>query len=158
MKINTLSPHKGLNLLASCITVAIVCFQGALAADGSGAINISSMNPCKSLPGSIRVLSSSKQCGNMPTVILRGSWKRSFSAAFRWDDGSADGQDRHPSKLGDASAGSSPYKTQRRIRRSREDILCYGNFLKLKIPVPEQLTVKRSVAPRLDRFCVDFDG
>jgi hypothetical protein len=130
--------------------------QLALADDNRGTIRVSNMNPCQKLPSTIRVVASARQCGNMPAVILRGNWKRSFSAAFRWDDGSADGQDRDPNKLWDSSAASSPYKTQRRIRRSREDILCYGNFLKANIPVPEQLTIKRSVAPRLDRFCVDF--
>lgn len=128
----------------------------ALLAEEGGVVSVTNMSPCRNLPTSIQVLESSRQCGNMPTVILRGSWKRSFSAAFRWDDGTASGQDRHPSKLWDGSASSSPYKTQRRIRRSTEEVLCYGNFLKLKIPVPEQLTIKRSIAPRVDRFCVDF--
>ncbi|MFN4896365.1 MAG: hypothetical protein ACK5GN_10860 [Pseudomonadota bacterium] len=138
------------------LSVLLGISQLALADDNRGAIEVSKMDPCKALPSAIRVVASARQCGNVPAVILRGNWRRSFSAAFRWDDGSADGQDRDPNKLWDSSASSSPYKTQRRIRGKNEDILCYGNFLKLKVPIPEQLTVKRTVAPRLDRFCVDF--
>lgn len=132
-------------------------FSQAAFAQGSDEVNsFSNMDPCTSLPSSIRVLRRSKECGAVPTVVLRGGWRGSFSAAFRWDDGSADGQDRNPNSLGDSSAASSPYKTKRRFRRGNQDVLCYGNFLNGSLPVPEQLTIKRSVAPRLDRFCVDF--
>jgi hypothetical protein len=140
------------------LLLSLVAFLSpmTLCAQDRGVVRVANMAPCKNLPSSITVLATSPQCRNMPTVILRGVWKRSFSAAFRWDDGSSDGQDRHPNKLSDGSASSSPYKTQRRIRKSSEQVLCYGNFLKLKVPIPEQLTIKRSVAPRVDRFCVDF--
>jgi hypothetical protein len=114
------------------------------------------MNPCRTLPRAIQVLKRSQVCGQVPTVTLSGAWRRSFSAAFRWDDGTADGQDRNPDDLGNSSAASSPYKTQRRIRRGSRDFLCYGNFLS-GFPLPEQLTIKRTTAPRLERFCVNFD-
>ena len=117
---------------------------------------LSAMAPCKPLPASIRVLKRSSVCGNVPTVILGGSWQRIFSAAFRWEDGSSAGQDRNPNFLWDSSAASSPYKTQRRLRRGRQTVMCYGNFLNNSVPVPSQLTIKRSAAPRLNRFCVDF--
>jgi hypothetical protein len=123
----------------------------------SSSVNAQEMEACRSLPRTIQVLKRSTQCGDTPTVILSGSWRRSFSAAFRWDDGSADGQDRSPNALGNSSAASSPYKTQRRIRRGGRDFLCYGNFLS-GFPIPEQLTIKRTTAPRLDRFCVNFAG
>jgi hypothetical protein len=121
----------------------------------SSTVGAQEMEPCRALPRAIQVLDRSPLCGGAPTVVLSGSWRRSFSAAFRWDDGSADGQDRSPNALGNSSAASSPYKTQRRIRRGNRDFLCYGNFLS-GFPVPEQLTIKRTTAPRLDRFCVNF--
>ena len=117
----------------------------------------SNMASCKPLPRTIQVVERLRSCGNAPAVILSGPWKRSFSAAFRWDDGSFDGQDRNPSKLNDSSASSSPYKTQQRIRGSKQHVLCYGRFLTSKLPIPEQLTIKRTIAPKLDRFCVNFD-
>ena len=128
----------------------LICF-----ATISSATNAQEMNPCRSLPKAIEVLESSMVCRGMPTVILSGSWRRSFSAAFRWDDGSSSGQDRSPNALGNSSAASSPYKTQMRLRRGARDFLCYGNFLS-GFPIPEQLTIKRTTAPRVDRFCVDF--
>lgn len=115
------------------------------------------MAECKELPKTIKVTKKSKQCGNVPTVVLSGTWKNSFSAAFRWDDGSDSGQDRNPFDLDNSSASSSPYKTQRRVRESKKHFLCYGKFLKRNgFPVPEQLTIKRTVAPKVDRFCVTF--
>jgi hypothetical protein len=136
-----------------------VFFAQVAFAQGSDQVNgFTSMDPCTSLPSSIRVVRRSKECGALPTVVLRGSWRGAFSAAFRWDDGTADGQDRNPNSLGNGSAASSPYKTKRRFRRGTQDVLCYGNFLNGAFPVPEQLTIKRSVAPRLDRFCVDFSN
>ncbi len=117
---------------------------------------LGNMAACKPLPRTIQVIPSLKTCGNAPAVLLSGPWRTSFSAAFRWEDGSSSGQDRNPSKLNDASAASSPYKTQRRIRGSKQHVLCYGNFLTSKFPTPEQLTIKRTVAPKVDRFCVDF--
>lgn len=117
---------------------------------------LGNMAACKPLPRTIQVIPSLKACGNAPAVLLSGPWRTSFSAAFRWEDGSSSGQDRNPSKLNDASASSSPYKTQRRIRGSKQHVLCYGRFLTSKFPTPEQLTIKRSVAPKVDRFCVDF--
>jgi hypothetical protein len=121
----------------------------------ANAASADGMNPCKSIPRTIQVLERSAACGRVPTVVLRGTWRRSFSAAFRWEDGTPDGQDRNPDDLGNSSAASSPYKTQRRIRRADRDILCYGNFL-TGFPLPDQLTIKRTTAPRLDRFCVNF--
>lgn len=131
----------------------IVFFASYVSADTG-----SSMDPCRKLPRKIKVSESSRICGGDPAVRLRGKWKNSFSAAFRWDDGSKAGQDRNPDALDDSSVESTPYKAQRRIKRNREDILCYGDFLNGDFPIPEQLTIKRTVAPRLDRFCVDFTG
>jgi|GEM_PF-6690720 len=59
-------------------------------------VGLSAMAPCAPLPTTITVLSASTLCGNVPTVILSGSWRRAFSAAFRWEDGTTSGQDRHP--------------------------------------------------------------
>lgn len=123
---------------------------------GSNLASAEGMDPCRTLPRTIEVLERSNACGSVPTVVLKGTWRRSFSAAFRWEDGSADGQDRNPDDLNNSSAASSPYKTQRRIRRGDRDILCYGNFLS-GFPLPEQLTIKRTTAPRVERFCVNFD-
>ena len=112
---------------------------------------------CKALPSTIKVLKKSAKCGNVPTVVLSGTWKSSFSAAFRWDDGSTNGEDRSPFDLDNPSASSSPYKTQRRIRDSKQEYLCYGKFIKRQgYPVPEQLTIKKTARPKLDRFCVSF--
>lgn len=147
-----------MKLLLSLMCATVFCAQVSVAQDGDTVRSSSSMDSCRSLPSSIKVLQRSRYCGRVPTVILQGSWRRSFSAAFRWDDGSSDGQDRNPNSLWDGSASSSPYKTQRRIRKSNQDVLCYGNFLNGVFPAPEQLTIKRSIAPRVDRFCVGFVG
>ena len=139
------------------ITAIALIFSSATVNAYAQEISASSnMASCKPLPRTIQVLPSLRTCGNAPAVILSGPWKRSFSAAFRWDNGSLDGQDRNPSALGDSSASSSPYKTQRRIRGSKQHVLCYGRFLTSKVPIPEQLTIKRTTAPKLERFCVDF--
>jgi hypothetical protein len=138
------------------IVTLLVLSSAGTNAHGQEVSASGSMASCKPLPRTIQVVESLRSCRNAPAVILSGPWKRSFSAAFRWDDGSFDGQDRNPSKLNDSSAGSSPYKTQRRIRGSKQHVLCYGRFLSSNFPVPEQLTIKRSSAPRLDRFCVNF--
>lgn len=113
------------------------------------------MDRCTSLPRTIKVLPRSTQCGPVPTVVMTKEWKNSFSAAFRWDDGSSSGQDRSPFALEDSSAKSSPYKTQRRVRTGKADYLCYGKFLNRKgFPVPVQLTIKRTPAPKVSRYCV----
>jgi hypothetical protein len=118
---------------------------------------VSQMDRCVSLPKAIRVTSSSTICGKRPTVVLSGSWKNSFSAAFRWEDGSRKGQDRSPFDLNNGSAFSSPYKSQRRFRNRLTDTLCYGQFLnRAGFPVPKQLTIKRTTAPVVSRFCVTF--
>ncbi len=115
------------------------------------------LDKCSKLPRGIQVLKKSAQCGKVPTVVLTGKFKNSFSAAFRWDDGSESGQDRSPFALNNESAASSPYKTQRRIKQRKADYLCYGRFLKRKgFPVPEQLTVKPSALPKVKRYCVSF--
>ncbi len=115
------------------------------------------IDSCSKLPKTIIVTATSKQCGKLPTVTLKKDFKNSFSAAFRWDDGSDSGQDRSPFALNDSSAGSSPYKTQKRIRSKKADYLCYGKFLKSKrYPLPIQLTIKPSVAPVVKRYCVKF--
>ena len=114
------------------------------------------IDKCIALPRTIKVSKRSPQCGKVPTVELRGKWKNSFSAAFRWDDGTASGQDRNPFDLTNSSASSSPYKAQGRIRTKKSDFLCYGGFLQKKYPQPIQLTIKRSTAPVVDRFCVNF--
>lgn len=139
------------------ITSFVLAFAGANAY-GQEVSALGDMAACKPLPRTVQVVESLKVCGNTPAVLLSGQWKRAFSAAFRWDDGSYDGQDRNPSKLNDPSASSSPYKTQRRIRGSKQHVLCYGRFLNGKFPVPEQLTIKRTSSPKLDRFCVNFPG
>ncbi len=144
-------------LMRTLIAALLIAFT-ALDAQGQGVSTLGNMAACKTLPSTIQVIERLKACGNTPAVILSGSWKGAFSAAFRWDDGSSSGQDRNPSKLDDPSASSSPYKTQRRIRGSKQHILCYGKFLSSKFPTPEQLTIKRSAAPKVDRFCVNFSG
>jgi hypothetical protein len=89
-------------------------------------------------------------------VVLSGTWRNIFSAAFRWDN-NGELEDRSPFALNNPSASSSPYKTQRVIRRSSKKTLCYGNFIRdTRFPLPVQLTVKRSPAPVLTRFCVGF--
>jgi hypothetical protein len=138
------------------ITTSLVLSCSFTNAHGQEVSASSSMASCKPLPRTIQVVERLGSCGNAPAVILSGPWRRSFSAAFRWDDGSFDGQDRNPSKLNDSSASSSPYKTQRRIRGSKQHVLCYGRFLTSKVPIPEQLTIKLSTAPKLERFCVNF--
>lgn len=116
------------------------------------------IDACKPLPATIQVLRTSRQCGSVPTVVLRDKWKNSFSAAFRWEDGTDEGQDRNPFDLDNSSAASSPYKMQRRIRKSDRDFLCYGKFVNRQgYPEPVQLTIKRTVLPRVNRFCVSFD-
>ena len=145
-----------MRLLITVFFMSLAVASAAFDAHGQEVSTFGSMAACKPLPRTVQVVTSLKACGNTPAVILSGSWKTSFSAAFRWADGSSDGQDRNPSKLNDASASSSPYKTQRRIRGSKQHVLCYGRFLTSKFPTPEQLTIKRSATPKLDRFCVDF--
>jgi len=142
--------------LITALFMSLIVASAALDAHGQEVSALSNMAACKPLPRTIQVVQRLKACGNNPAVLLSGPYKSAFSAAFRWDDGSSDGQDRNPSKLNDPSASSSPYKTQRRIRGSKQHVLCYGNFLTSKFPFPEQLTIKRSVAPKLDRFCVNF--
>lgn len=115
------------------------------------------MDECGALPKTIKVKKKSSQCGKVPTVVLKGKSRGIFSAAFRWDDGSDEGQDRSPFALNDSSASSSPYKTQRKVRGDRADYLCYGKFLGRKgYQKPEQLTVKPSVMPKVVRYCVAF--
>lgn len=117
------------------------------------------MDRCTKLPKGITVLKKSTQCGRVPTVILKGKFKNSFSAAFRWDDGSKAGQDRSPFALNNPSATSSPYKAQSRIRRAKADYLCYGRFLNRRgFPLPVQLTIKPSTLPRVNRYCVNFEN
>jgi len=111
---------------------------------------------CGSLPRGIRVLPSASVCGGNPAVVLSGIWRNIFSAAFRWDN-NGELEDRSPFALGDGSAASSPYKTQRVIRSSSQRTLCYGNFIRnSRFPLPIQLTVKRTAAPVLNRYCVSF--
>lgn len=112
---------------------------------------------CSALPRGIKVQAKSAKCGRKPAVVLSGNWKNIFSAAFRWDDGTPEGQDRSPFALDDGSASSSPYKAQKRIRGKNQDILCFGSFVdSSRVPEPEQLTIKRTPAPRVNRFCVTF--
>ena len=111
---------------------------------------------CRSLPRGIKVVASSKVCGNNPAVVLTGAWRNIFSAAFRWDN-NGKLEDRSPYALDDSSASSSPYKTQRVVRRASRRTLCYGNFVRsMRFPLPVQLTVKRTAAPVLNRYCVNF--
>jgi hypothetical protein len=138
------------------IVTSLVLSSAVTNAHGQEVSASGRMASCKPLPRTIQIVERLRSCGNAPAVILSGPWRRSFSAAFRWDNGSLDGQDRNPSALGDSSASSSPYKTQRRIRGSKQHVLCYGRFLTSKVPIPEQLTIKRTTAPKLERFCVDF--
>ena len=124
-------------LISTIITSFVVAFTVSHA-HGQEVSAFGDMAACKPLPRTVQVVGSLKTCG--------------------WDDGSSDGQDRNPSKLNDSSASSSPYKTQRRIRGSKQHVLCYGRFLNGKFPVPEQLTIKRTSSPKLDRFCMNFPG
>ncbi len=115
------------------------------------------IDSCSKLPKTISVKKATKQCGNVPTVVLKKEFKNSFSAAFRWDDGSDSGQDRSPFALNDSSASSSPYKSQKRIRSKNADYLCYGRFIKRKgFLLPIQLTIKPTIAPVVKRYCVNF--
>lgn len=117
----------------------------------------SALAGCSELPRGVKVQPKSAKCGRKPAVVLSGSWKNIFSAAFRWDDGSSEGQDRSPFALDDGSASSSPYKAQKRIRGSKQDILCFGSFVgSSRFPAPTQLTIKRTPAPSVNRFCVAF--
>lgn len=119
--------------------------------------NAHAIDKCSALPKDVQVKKTSTQCGQVPTVILKNSFKNSFSAAFRWDDGTSSGQDRNPNDLNNPSAGSSPYKTQKRIRQQKAGYLCYGKFLNRRgYPVPVQLTIKPSAAPVVRRYCVSF--
>ena len=111
---------------------------------------------CSKLPSGLAVVRSAVSCGGAPAVVLTGSWRGVFSAAFRWVNGS-ELADRSPFALEDGSASSSPYKAQRRIRNASGEVLCYGNFIRdTRFPLPVQLTIKRSAAPVLNRFCVRF--
>lgn len=115
------------------------------------------MDRCVRPPKEVVVSKKSTQCGQVPTVKLTGSFKNSFSAAFRWDDGSSSGQDRSPFDLNNGSNSSSPYKTQRRIRTKSADYLCFGRFINRKnFPRAEQLTIKRTAAPVVSRYCVNL--
>ena len=135
--------------------VKTINFFFAVIGYGLLASSANALSPCKPLPEAIQVQPSNVRCGGAPAVILTKGWKNSFSAAFRWDDGSAEGQDRSPNALEDSSTSSSPYKTQKRLNSRTQDVLCYGKFLKRSgFPVPEQLTIKRTVAPQVKRFCV----
>lgn len=149
---------RGLNRSTREVPVSLLTVLLAITSISFDPRDGHAMDACRPLPQQIKVLARSPQCGGAPAVILRGRWQRSFSAAFRWDDGSSDGQDRSPFALNDSSASSSPYKTQRRTSRGRRgDTLCYGKFINRNgYPVPEQLTIKVSTAPQLSRFCVDF--
>lgn len=142
--------------LITTIAASLVLASAVTTAHGQEVSASGRMASCKPLPRTIQIVERLRSCGNAPAVILSGPWRRSFSAAFRWDDGSFNGQDRNPAKLNDSSASSSPYKTQRRIRGSKQHVLCYGRFLTSKVPIPEQLTIKRTTAPKLERFCVNF--
>lgn len=116
-----------------------------------------SIDACQELPSGIVVAKQSAECGKVPTVILKNKFRSSFSAAFRWDDGSDSGQDRSPFALDDSSASSSPYKTQKRIKKGKADYLCYGRFLNRQgYKVPVQLTIKPTAAPKVNRYCVSF--
>jgi len=133
-------------VLLSLVLTFFICTQGVLA-----------MDRCVKLPRGIQVKRKTPVCGAVPTVILGRKFQSSFSAAFRWEDGSASGQDRSPFALNDSSSSATPYKAQRRIRKGAKDYLCYGKFLGRKgFPVPVQLTIKPSIAPRVNRYCVDF--
>ncbi len=116
----------------------------------------STTGSCSKLPRGVAVVSSASACGGNPAVVLTGTWRGIFSAAFRWVNGSKL-EDRSPFALGNGSASSSPYKTQRRLRSASGEVLCYGNFVRdSRFPLPVQLTIKRTVAPTLNRFCVRF--
>ena len=142
---------KGIPVFALILSLATT-FQTVRAED----INRSSAGSCGKLPRGIAVVSSAATCGGNPAVVLTGTWRGIFSAAFRWENGSKL-EDRSPFALGNGSASSSPYKTQRRLRSASGEVLCYGNFVRdTRFPLPVQLTVKRTVAPTLNRFCVRF--
>lgn len=118
--------------------------------------NTTHAQECRKLPREITVLSTSQACGGNPAVVLTGSWRTTFSAAFRWNN-SGKLEDRSPFALNDGSAASSPYKKQREVRLRSGRVLCYGNFVRnTRFPLPTQLTIKRTVRPILDRFCVKF--
>jgi hypothetical protein len=137
------------SVVVTCAAFPFIC-QAALADD------IARSGACSRLPKGIAVVRSATTCGGNPAVVLTGSWRGIFSAAFRWVNGS-ELADRSPFALGNGSASSSPYKTQRRIRSARGEVLCYGNFVgDSRFPLPVQLTIKRSAAPILNRFCVKF--
>lgn len=158
-RVAALPRHRYTVLMRKFITtfmVSLVVASTTVDARSQEVSALGNMADCKALPRTVQIVDRSKACGNNPAVILSGPYKRVFSAAFRWDDGSSAGQDRHPSRLNDASASSSPYKTQRRIRGSKQHVLCYGQFLTPNLPAPEQLTIKRTASPKLDRFCVNF--
>lgn len=111
---------------------------------------------CGKAPKGVAVLASTSVCGNKPAVVLTGTWRTIFSAAFRWNN-NGELEDRSPYALTDGSASSSPYKTQRKLRGISGDVLCYGNFYKdRKFPLPIQLTIKRTASSSLTRICVKF--
>ena len=133
-------------LAISITTIALISSEPAFA-----------INKCIDLPATIEVKPRSAQCGKVPTVVLSGKSRSVFSAAFRWDDNTATGQDRSPFALDNPSASSSPYKTQRRVAKGKKTYLCYGKFInRAGYPLPVQLTVKPSAAPSVKRYCVDF--
>lgn len=117
-----------------------------------------SLDECRPLPRNIKVFEDHPRCDN-PTILLQGRWRTAFSAVFRWDDGSDEGQDRSPFDLENSDASSSPYKVQDRISRGRrKTILCFGDFLNRKgFPVPEQMTIKRTASSSVKRYCVSFN-
>jgi hypothetical protein len=119
-------------------------------------VSTSEAQSCSRLPRGVSVVKAANVCGGAPAVVLTGTWRGIFSAAFRWRNGSKL-EDRSPFALEDGSASSSPYKTQRRLRSASGEVLCYGNFVSdRRFPLPVQLTIKRTVAPTLNRFCVAF--
>ncbi len=139
------------SLFVTCVAFPFF-FQAALADERARA----SSGGCSKVPKGIAVVRSATACGGNPAVVLTGAWRGIFSAAFRWENGS-ELEDRSPFALENGSASSSPYKTQRRVRSSSGELLCYGNFVRdSRFPLPVQLTVKRSASPTLNRFCVRF--
>ena len=156
------SCHRSIQPCAYCgaaMKILNACiFTAVLGVAVAGAGSASAQDRCATLPSSIKVASKSRQCGSRPTVFLKGSWRGIFSAAFRWTNPqTGELEDRSPFALDDGSASSSPYKTQTRIREARQDVLCYGNFVRdSRFPLPIQLTIKRTVGPNLSRFCVSF--
>lgn len=145
-------PHRA----SSLFVIGTVLLSIATVPVNAQPLEKSGVESCSRLPKGVAVLSSARACGRRPAVVLTRRWRGIFSAAFRWRNGDHL-EDRSPFALDDGSASSSPYKTQRRLRRRRGEVLCYGNFVRdRRFPLPEQLTIKRTVSPTLTRFCVNF--